>query len=94
MAKRRKRRTRTEILAARTITDIKKKKVDFLREVGRILSEALGFDVKVTLSKPGGPRPGRETTASRKPKAEVSRDLRRQLDEAYAPFGAEEPTGD
>lgn len=47
MAKRR-RRSRTAILAERTIMDIKKKERQFLREVSGILSDALGFPVKVS----------------------------------------------
>lgn len=47
---RRKRRTRTEALAKRTLIEIKAKKRQFLKDVGAILTEALGFTVKVSLA--------------------------------------------
>ena len=50
--KRRRRRNKAQLIAARTLIDIKQKKLAFLREVSSILSDALGFTVKVTLSKP------------------------------------------
>lgn len=50
--KRRRRRTASQIVAARTLVDIKQKKLAFLREVSAILSDALGFNVRVSLAKP------------------------------------------
>lgn len=49
---RRRRRSTAQVVAARTLTDIKQKRLAFLREVSAILSDALGFTVKVSLIKP------------------------------------------
>jgi len=85
MARRRKRKS--QLVAARTLTDIKQKKLAFLREVSSILSDALGFNVKVSLSKPdrmAGLSPTQRKFA-RLPKRVVTAQMR----EVFAPF---EPT--
>lgn len=53
MVKRRKRRSSSQLIAARTLIDIKAKKRAFLKEVGAILTDALGFSVKVSLGAAG-----------------------------------------
>ena len=46
--RRRRRRRSAAILAARTITDIKAKERQFLRDVSALLTDALGFPVRVS----------------------------------------------
>jgi hypothetical protein len=86
--KRRRRRSSAQIVAARTLTDIKQRKLAFLREVSSILSDALGFTVKVTLSKPdrmAGLSPD-QRRAARMTKAEARRQM---ADSAFAPLERE-----
>lgn len=73
----RRRRNKSQILAARTLIDIKQKKLAFLREVSAILSDSLGFTVKVSLSKPdrmGGLSPD-QRRAARMTKAQARRQI-------------------
>jgi hypothetical protein len=79
----RRRRSRTAILAERTILDIKRKEREFLKEVSRILTEALGFPVKVSHVK--------TTDAKQSPRAETfrrksKRELQQQMADAFAPL--------
>lgn len=46
--RRRRRRTSQAAFGQRTIADIKRKEREFLREVSRILTDALGFPVRVS----------------------------------------------
>lgn len=82
MARRRK-RSRTAVLAERTILEIKRKEREFLKQVSGILSDALGFPVKVshvkTTDAKGTPR---MEQFRRKSKAA----LRAQMNEAFAPI--------
>jgi hypothetical protein len=49
--KRRRRRRRTnQLLSQRLVTEVNQKKRTFLREVSAMLTDALGFDVRVTLA--------------------------------------------
>jgi hypothetical protein len=87
MAKRRRRNTKK--LLARTLIEIKQKRLAFLRDVSAILTEALGFTVKVSLVKPdrlAGMTPGMKRAARMSRK-----DARRQIRDAFAPFPQEEP---
>jgi hypothetical protein len=82
--KRRRRRNATQLVAARTLIDIRQKKRTFLKEVGAILSEALGFDVKVSLSKPD---PHANLSPEQRRYARMSRaDARAQVRDAFAPL--------
>jgi hypothetical protein len=86
MAKRRKRRSASEILAKRTIIEIKQKKRQFLRDVGAILSDALGFAVKVSLGK-ASTLPADATPAMRKAHRMSRSTARRQMAESmHAPL--------
>jgi hypothetical protein len=85
--KRRRRRTSSQIVAARTLVDIKQKKHAFLREVSAILSDALGFNVKVALVAPD--RLAGMTPSMRKAARMTRKQARRQIAEAFAPFTAE-----
>lgn len=87
MAKRRRRRSSTEILAKRTLIDIKAKKLQFLREVSKLLSDALGFSVKVSLGKTN-PTAG-FTPAMRKAYRMTKAEARAQMKDAFAPFESE-----
>lgn len=70
--KRRRRRRRTsQLLSARLITDVNKKKRDFLRQVSQMLTDALGFDVRVSLVAPKMEMTPAMRKASRMTKAEV-----------------------
>jgi hypothetical protein len=84
MAKRRKRRSSTELLAKRTLIEIKQKKHEFLREVSKLLSDALGFTVKVSLSKPD--RMAGLSPSQRKYARMSQKDLRKQMQEAFEPL--------
>jgi hypothetical protein len=84
MAKRRKRRSSTELLAKRTLIEIKQKKHEFLREVSKLLSDALGFTVKVSLSKPD--RMAGLSSSQRKYARMTQKDLRKQMQEAFEPL--------
>jgi hypothetical protein len=86
--KRRRRRSATQLVAARTLIDIKQKKLAFLREVSAILSDALGFTVKVSLSRPD--RMDGLSLDQRRAARMTKRDARRQMRDAFAPFTAEE----
>jgi len=80
---RRRKRSRAAILAERTIKEIKQKERTFLKEVSQILTEALGFPVKVSHVK--------TTDAKLNPRAERFRrmskkDLKAQMADAFAPL--------
>jgi hypothetical protein len=85
MAKRRKRRTSTEILAQRTIIEIKHKKRAFLKDVGKILSEALGFAVTVSLAKQSR-LPADATPDMRRAARMTRKETRAQVRDAFAPL--------
>lgn len=81
--RRRRRKSRAQVLAARTITDIKSKERQFLREVSAILTEALGFPVRVSHVKVAPPpMTPRMNKFARLPK----REAHRQIAEAFAPL--------
>jgi hypothetical protein len=82
--KRRRRRTASQIVAARTLVDIKQRKLAFLREVSAILSDALGFNVKVSLAKPD--RMVGLSLDQRRAARMTKKEARRQIaDSAFAP---------
>lgn len=91
--KRRKRRTATERLAQQTIKDVKARKRAFLKDVSKILSDALGFEVRVALVAPN-PKAGFSPDMRRASRLS-KKDARQQIRDAFAPldFG-EEPTGE
>lgn len=84
MAKRRRKRNSTEILAKRTLIDIKAKKLQFLREVSELLSAALGFSVKVSLGKTN-PTAG-FSPSMRKAHRMSMAEAHAQMKDAFAPF--------
>jgi len=82
--RRRRRRSKLQALATRTIGDIKRKEREFLREVSAILTEALGFPVRVSHVKVPAtvPMTPRMNRFARLPK----REAHRQIMEAFAPL--------
>lgn len=75
MAKRRTRRKRGQVLAERALREIKAKKTAFLREVSTILTDTLGFSVKVSLSQKKEPTTPAMRAAARRPAAENRRQM-------------------
>lgn len=84
MSKRRRKRSSTEILAKRTLIDIKAKKLQFLREVSKLLSDALGFNVRVSLGK-ASTIVG-YTPEMRKAQRMTKKEARAQMRDAFAPL--------
>jgi hypothetical protein len=84
MMKRRRRRSSSQIIAARTLIDIKQRKLAFLREVSAILSDALGFTVKVSLTKPD--RMAGLSLDQRRAARMTRKQTRAQMADAFAPF--------
>jgi hypothetical protein len=86
--KRRRRRSSAQLIAARTLVDIKQKRLAFLRDVSSILSDALGFTVKVALVKPDrmvGLSPDQRRAARM-----TAKQARAQIiSSAFAPFTSE-----
>ena len=81
---RRRRRNSSQLIAQRTLVEIKQKRLQFLREVSHLLSDALGFTVKVSLVKPdrmAGLSPSQRRAARMSKKV-----ARRQIQDAFAPF--------
>jgi hypothetical protein len=88
MTKRRRRRSSSQLIAARTLIEIKAKKRAFLKEISAILTDALGFTVKVSLVAPdrlAGLSPG-QRKAARLTRKEARRQI---IESAFAPFTAE-----
>lgn len=85
--RRRRRRSSTQLVAARTLIDIKQRKLAFLREVSSILSDALGFTVKVSLSKPD--RMAGLSLDQRRAARMTMKQARAQMRDAFAPFTSE-----
>ena len=82
--RRRRRQSKANVLAARTIADIKRKERQFLREVSAILTDALGFPVRVSHVKvpqtvAPTPRMGRFARMPR-------REAHRQIMQSFAPL--------
>ena len=90
MAKRRRRRSAAQLVAQRTLVKIKAKRLAFLREVSTLLSDALGFTVKVSLVKPN--RLAGMSLDMRRAARMTKKQARAQIvSSAFAPFPQEEP---
>lgn len=88
MAKRKRRsRSKADVLGAAVLRDVRAKRRTFLREVSELLSEAIGFQVRVSLAKPAGPDLSPE---QRKAARRSARTNRRQIAES-AGFGVAHP---
>ena len=85
--KRRRRRSASQIVAQRTLVEIKQRKLAFLREVSAILSDALGFTVKVSLIKPD--RMAGLSPDQRRAARMTKKQAHAQMRDAFAPFVAE-----
>jgi hypothetical protein len=86
--KRRRRRSTRAIVAERALIDIKQRKRAFLKEVSAILTETLGFTVRVSLVAPN--RLDGLSLDQRRAARMTKKDARRQMRDAFAPF-TEEP---
>jgi hypothetical protein len=73
--RRRRRRRSNQLLSARLITEVNQKKRQFLREVGSMLTDALGFEVRVTLVPPKVAMSADMRRASRMTKAQARRQV-------------------
>jgi len=79
--RRRRRRRSNQLLSQRLVTEVNQKKRQFLREVGAMLTDALGFEVRVTLVPPKVALSPDQRRASRMTKAQA----RRQMAESMWP---------
>lgn len=87
--RRRRRRSKLQALATRTIGDIKRKEREFLRDVSAILTDALGFPVRVSHVKvpqtvAPTPRMGR---FARMPRREAHRQIMAAFEPLNDPVG-------
>jgi hypothetical protein len=81
--RRRRRRRSNQLLSQRLITEVNQKKRQFLREVGAMLTDALGFEVRVTLVPPKVALSADQRRAARMTKAQARRQI---ADSAQAPI--------
>jgi hypothetical protein len=81
--RRRRRRRTNQLLSQRLITEVNQKKRTFLREVGAMLTDALGFEVRVTLVPPKVDLSAGQRRAARMTKAQARRQM---ADSAHAPI--------
>lgn len=87
MAKRKRRsRSKADVLGAAVLRDVRAKRRTFLREVSELLSVALGFQVKVALASPAPDLSPEQRKASRR----SAKANRRQIAESAA-FGVLHP---
>ena len=82
-ARRRRRRRRSALLADRTIAAIKAKEREFLREVGTMLTNAIGFQVRVSRVRLDHPL----SPDMRKARRITKTAARAQVRDAFAPLG-------
>jgi len=73
--RRRRRRRANHLLSQRLVTEVNQKKRQFLREVSGMLSDALGFEVRVTLVRPKIEMSVDMRRASRMTKAQARRQI-------------------
>lgn len=73
--RRRRRRRRAQLLSQRLVTEVNQKKRQFLREVGGMLTDALGFEVRVTLVRPKIELSADQRRAARMTKAQARRQM-------------------
>jgi hypothetical protein len=86
--RRRRRRRSSSLLSQRLITEINQKRRAFLREIGGMLTDALGFEVRVTLVTPKPDLSPEMRRASRMTKAQARRQM---ADSALAPLAGTKP---
>lgn len=91
MAKR-KRRSRSELVAAATMREIKAKKLAFLREVSSLLSDALGFRVRVSLVGSAVELSPDQRRAARLTKAQARRQMADSMLAPVSPGGVPRPS--
>ena len=87
MAKKR-RRSKSAVVAAATVAAIKARKRAFLREVSSLLSDALGFPVRVSMLPPSPDLSPDQRRASRRSAAENRSRIRASAELFNAPLDA------
>ena len=73
--RRRRRRRTNQLLSQRLVTEVNQKKRQFLRDVSGMLTDALGFEVRVTLVAPKVALSADMRRAARMTKAQASRQI-------------------
>lgn len=73
--RRRRRRRSNQLLSQRLVTEVNQKKRQFLREVSSMLTDALGFEVRVTLVRPRVELSADQRRAARMTKAQARRQI-------------------
>jgi hypothetical protein len=84
VAQRRRRRRRSVLFAERVIRDVKRKEREFLRDVSKMLSEAIGFPVRVSRVKLAEPT----SIEMRRARRMTKKQARQQIANAFAPVAA------
>lgn len=84
--RKRRRRSKSAVVAAATLVAIKARKRAFLREVSSLLSDALGFPVRVSMVPPPVELSPGERRASRRSAAENRKLVRESAELMYAPL--------
>lgn len=90
MAKRR-RRSKSAVIAAATMSEIKARKRAFLREVSSLLSDALGFPVRVSMVAPRLDLSPDQRRAARRSASANRAQVRGSAELMFAPLDGEEP---
>jgi len=83
--RRRRRRRTNQLLSQRLVTEVNQKKRTFLRDVSQMLTDALGFEVRVTLVRPKVDLSPDQRRAARMTKAQSRRQM---ADSMVAPIVA------
>src|SRR5215813_13499919 len=87
--RRRRRRRTNQLLSQRLITEVNQKKRQFLREVSGMLTDAMGFEVRVTLVRPRIDMSPDMRRAARMTKTQARRQM---ADSVNAPIVPGKPT--
>lgn len=88
MARRKRRPSKADKVSAATLRAIKARKLSFLREVSSLLSDALGFTVRVSLVPPKADLSPDQRRVARRPAAVNRASIAASL---YAPAGLNDP---
>src|SRR5262245_23918200 len=87
--KRRRRRKRSQLISQRLVTEVNQRKRAFLREVSGMLTDAMGFEVRVSLVRPKLDLSPLQRQAQRMTKKQARRQM---IDAAMAPSPKATPT--
>jgi hypothetical protein len=89
--RRRRRRRTNQLLSQRLITEVNQKKRQFLREVSSMLTDALGFEVRVTLVAPKVALSADQRRAARMTKAQARRQMADSMSAPIVPGSRQLP---